>query len=154
MPLLKEDDAKVIVLEEIISARGKYNFKLFAYVIMPSHVHLVLWPQGGTRIGQVVGDIKALSAMRILEAWQTRNDPVVHKLLIARDQKLKHRFWTPRCYDHNCRSPEIVLEKIRYCHMNPVRAGLVSDAEDWKWSSYRYYLEEPSSIHDIDAIET
>ena len=52
-------------------------------------------------------------------------------------------FWDKRCYDHNCRSPQTVVEKIRYCHNNPVTRGLVSDPAEWKWSSYNAQLGRP-----------
>ena len=32
------------------------------------------------------------------------------------------------------------MEKLRYMHRNPVKRGLVSSPEQWRWSSYRFYL--------------
>ena len=57
------------------------------------------------------------------------------------------------CYDHNCRTLETVLEKINYCHNNPVRAGLVGDPGDWKWSSYGWYQGDIDVPIIMDKIE-
>ncbi|MGA2606070.1 MAG: hypothetical protein ABSH01_01280 [Terriglobia bacterium] len=55
--------------------------------------------------------------------------------------------WQPRfpsaglraCFDRALRSVKEYDEKVEYIHLNPVRAGLVSRPEDWRWSSYNEY---------------
>jgi putative transposase len=42
------------------------------------------------------------------------------------------------------------LEKIEYCHNNPVKQGLAVEPTDWKWSSYGWYYGEKKSILEID----
>ncbi len=49
--------------------------------------------------------------------------------------------WQPRDYGFNIWSRQKVEEKLDSMHRNPVRAGLVNHAADWKWSSARWYLE-------------
>ena len=49
--------------------------------------------------------------------------------------------WQPRYYGFNICSRNKVEEKLEYMHRNPVRAGLVEKAADWKWSSARWYDE-------------
>jgi putative transposase len=61
--------------------------------------------------------------------------------------------WQRRCYDHNCRTPEIVVEKLKYCHDNPVKRGLVNHPEDWPWSSYNWYQGRRDGIFEIDGYE-
>jgi REP element-mobilizing transposase RayT len=46
-------------------------------------------------------------------------------------------FWQTRFYDYNVRTEKKRVEKLRYMHQNPVKRGLVSAPEDWRWSSYR-----------------
>jgi hypothetical protein len=48
-------------------------------------------------------------------------------------------FWQKRCYDHNCRSSDVVKEKIIYCHNNPVKKGMVREPGEYRWSSYNWY---------------
>ncbi|HEY1678329.1 MAG TPA: hypothetical protein VGG04_11510 [Candidatus Sulfotelmatobacter sp.] len=48
-------------------------------------------------------------------------------------------FWQKRYYDLNIRDHEQFVEKLRYIHRNPVKAGLCARPEDWPWSSFRHY---------------
>ena len=47
--------------------------------------------------------------------------------------------WQPRFFDRALRSVKEYNERVEYIHLNPVRAGLVSRPEDWRWSSYNEY---------------
>src|SRR5258706_15956468 len=48
-------------------------------------------------------------------------------------------FWQKRYYDFNIRNYPQFVEKLRYIHRNPVKAGLCERPEDWEWSSFRHY---------------
>jgi hypothetical protein len=50
------------------------------------------------------------------------------------------RFWQARFYDFNVWTEGKRIEKLRYIHRNPVERGLVSSPEQWRWSSFRWYL--------------
>lgn len=116
-----------ILIRHIDLARQKHKFKLFGYVVMPEHVHLVLHPPDNMKPGLVIREIKSRSAKKYFK-----------ELPIGRPDA-KRVFWQRRCYDHNCRTSPAVLEKIEYCHNNPVKRGLVDDPGEWKWSSYNWY---------------
>jgi putative transposase len=49
------------------------------------------------------------------------------------------QIWNKRFYDFPVWSRNKRIEKLRYIHRNPVRAGLVLEPEQWQWSSYRAY---------------
>ncbi|SYZ74477.1 conserved hypothetical protein [Candidatus Zixiibacteriota bacterium] len=140
LPLLTDDREKEIFLKHLDNGRNVHNFKLLGYVLMPNHVHLVIWPSADLKLGLVIGEIKSLSAREILGLWQDQNRGILKELVNRRGEKNRHVFWKRRCYDHNCRTPDIVREKINYCHDNPVKKGLVESAGDWGWSSYNWYL--------------
>ena len=109
LPFLNDDVAKRIFLEELDRTRSTHGFELLACVIMPEHVHLVLHPPDGMPLGLVVREMKSCSAKRYF-ALEGPAKPDTRRI-----------FRQKRCYDHNCRTPETTLEKIRYCHNNPVR---------------------------------
>ncbi len=104
-------------------------------------------------LGPVIGKIKGQSGRKIITAWKKYHPGKLSRLAIIRDGKPRYAFWQRRCYDHNCRTVEAVREKINYCHMNPVKAGMVSDPADWPWSSYYWYHGKRDSIVVIDDIE-
>jgi len=43
------------------------------------------------------------------------------------------------------------VEKLRYMHRNPVKRGLAETPEDWRWSSYRFYLLDESGPERVNA---
>ncbi len=125
-------EAAELLSRHLSLARTKYRFKLLAYVFMPEHVHLVLLPPDGMKLGLVIREIKSKMARDYFASGHG-------ELATGRV------FWMKRCYDHNCRTQSTIMEKINYCHLNPVRRCLVSMPEDWRWSSYRWYLGERRS---------
>jgi putative transposase len=54
------------------------------------------------------------------------------------------RFWQPKSYTFHVYSEHKLIQKLEYMHLNPVRAGLVEKAEDWRWSSARWHLQHRS----------
>jgi putative transposase len=69
------------------------------------------------------------------------------------DQDAPQRFWTPKYYAFEIYSHDKLDEKLHYMHLNPVRAGFVERAVDWKWSSARWYEERRTvgvPIHWVD----
>ena len=140
-PSLVDDNAKAILARFIDQTRQKYGLRLLGYVFMPEHVHLVIHPVDGTPVGKVIREIKSLSARE----WFRLNEPPA--------QDVTRVFWQKRCYDHNCRTAEVVREKIDYCHANPVRRGLVDEPAEWKWSSYNWYLGGRDVPLQIDEYE-
>ncbi len=53
-------------------------------------------------------------------------------------------------YDFNLRTHKTLLEKLDYCHKNPLTRALVDRAEDWPWSSYRFYEFGDESVLKMD----
>lgn len=139
IPILKSNLFKQYVLDSIVNVRNIFKFKLTGYVLMPDHVHLVILPEPGSRVGEIVGIIKRDSAKRMMLKLREMNSPILTKLKVIRNQLEKYAIWQRRCYDHNCRNEEIVWEKINYCHNNPEKRGLVKSPDEWLWSSYRNY---------------
>jgi REP element-mobilizing transposase RayT len=73
-----------------------------------------------------------------------RCDPRQTQLFAVSDRT---SFWQTRFYDFNVRTEKKRIEKLRYMHQNPVRRGMVSNPEEWRWSSYRFYLlDEPGRV--------
>jgi putative transposase len=134
--LLVNEPVVRVFLEMLQGIRQQYRIEVLGYVVMPEHVHLVLHPPDGLRLGPIIGELKAKSASRILSGKlvQLPGDCTQMK-----DGRCRRFFWQPRCYDHNCRTPETVIEKINYCHNNPVKRGLVGQPAEWDWSSYNWY---------------
>ena len=140
-PYLNLTNAKEILINQIELSRNRNSFKLLGYVIMPEHVHLVIYPLPNTKVGYLIGAIKSHMAKRYFLSAKINqsNCPNV--------------FWQKRCYDHNCRMVSTTKEKINYCHNNPVKRGLVESPDDWQWSSYNWYCGKRDVPIAIDSFE-
>lgn len=147
--LLIEIKPKNIFLKHLKEVCIKYNINILGYVIMPEHVHLVLYPNQSVEMGLVIGEIKSKSAREILLLFKSQKNSLLTKLSV--NDRLV--FWQKRCYDHNCRSIDIVKDRINYCHKIPVTKGLALTMEDWKFSSYRWYKNMDEVKLEIDGIE-
>ncbi len=140
LSLLNDPHNARAVLHQLASLRRTYDVQVFGYVIMPNHAHFVMLPPEGSKLGNLVGILKSLSGRQISLNLQKLNSPFLPSLHITNNGEPKYAIWRPRCYDHNCRTLEAAIEKINYCHENPVKRGLVKEMADWPWSSYRHYL--------------
>ena len=147
--VLNDNRVKFIFVKQFGDVCQKYQIEILGYVIMPEHIHLVLFPKKDIQIGKVIGELKSKSAREILKLFKVQNNTLLKKLYI----KEKFVFWQKRCYDHNCRTIDTVREKIEYCHKNPVKRGLVRKQEDWLYSSFRWYKRMDNVILEIDGIK-
>ena len=102
------------------------RYELRAWVVMPNHVHVVVWPMPG----------HALS--NILHSWKSYTAHEINKLL---PEKMVP-FWQSESYEHLIRDDEDMHRCCRYTLMNPITAGLCARPEDWKWSSA--HVAQPS----------
>lgn len=156
IPMLTNNRFRSIALSAIKATRVQFNFQLIAWVIMPEHIHLILIPCEGSRVGKIIGEIKRQSAREILAILRRSKASVLSRLTVSRTGSEKIALWQRRCYDHNVRSEESLWEKVSYCHNNPVKRGLVQKPEDWEWSSFRLYRQgtESESGFDENLIES
>ena len=137
LPLLDSPQARDRFLSILEQARQCYRFVVVGYVVMPEHFHLLISePEVGTP-STVMQVLKQRSAQALLPK-RKRRDPRQRNLFVNHEE---HRtFWQARFYDFNVWTSKKRVEKLRYMHRNPVKRGLVESPEQWRWSSYRFYL--------------
>ena len=150
--------------QAIDKAIAAYDFALAAFVLMPEHVHLLVYPRSQTakalagqsprqwhpvasavgsskeilkRLTRLLADIKQPFSRRVKRILVKERSPLLSDLtVLERPGKEAFRFWQEGPgYDRNLSSKETILAAIDYFHLNPVRRGLAARAVDWKWSS-------------------
>lgn len=149
LTLLGQEAVRDLIVSHLKVFRKRTGIMILGYVIMPEHVHLVLYPPKGISLGVEIGKLKG-SASRDLTKIV---DEVPKRLLRDGTETKQVAIWHRRCYDHNCRTRETTIEKIEYCHNNPVKRGLISDPSGWRWSSYRWYNGFDDAILEVDGID-
>lgn len=123
----------------LVRTRKRYGMELFAWVVMPEHVHLLVRPQDAMRLADPLRFMKQSVAGRVLERWREINAPILARLRV-RDG---HRFWQKGGgFDRNVRDDAEFSREVRYVHNNPVERALVTRPEDWTWSSVRWWMGE------------
>ncbi|MFA8016266.1 REP-associated tyrosine transposase [Bremerella cremea] len=151
LPLLTRDRTRQYFVDAVNLSRERNRFDLWAFVIMPEHVHLIVLPHSDVKVSSILSTIKQSVAKRAL-LWLKVNAPSFLPQIedLQPSGKRCFRFWQRGPgYDRNLRSARDVHEKIRYVHQNPVRRGLVEHATDWPWSSFAAWqsgIDTPISI--------
>ena len=146
--MLAIDQPRQWFLEALKSARVEFGFDLWGWVIMPDHVHLLIFPRGGADIPAILHRCKKPVADRVVGWLRQADSPLLQCMLDTQPSgKIAHRFWQRGGgFDRNIYSAQEAHEKLAYIHNNPVRAGLVEQTEDWPWSSWHAWngkLDQP-----------
>ncbi len=127
--IFKKDEDYLKYLEIIKKYKEKYKFGLYHYVLMTNHVHLVIEPtERGGELSQIMKGIN---------------------LSYAQYYKVKYKhighFWQDRYKSIIISKDEYLLACGSYVELNPVRAGIVKDPKEYRWSSYRFNAYGKSS---------
>jgi putative transposase len=156
MPLLKAERSCNWFIQAVAQELDEHNIALWAWCIMPTHTHLLVYPRNSNRIRP---DISAFlqsvkqSVSRKSLAWLRVNAPNFIPKLIDRPASARPRahFWQPGGgYDRNLWSPDAVWDMIDYIHCNPVEEKVSRRSIDWKWSSARDFAHIESGPLSLD----
>ena len=147
------------MISALKDARAGLRFDIWAYVIMPEHCHVLIFPRlPKYDISAILFTIK-LPVTRNATAFCRRTAP--ESLALMRDEqpngKIAYRFWQRGGgYDRNFNEPESIYAEIEYIHNNPIRRGLVARAEDWPWSSAGWFAgkRDVPLVPDADSLPT
>jgi len=153
IPLFTRKPYFDIIIESLKFCRKNKGLKIYAYVIMDNHVHLLI---SGEYLSNIIKDFKRHTAKELIKALKVDGKQWVlsqfkfHKLAYKKDSN--YQVWQEGFHPQIIYSDEVLNQKIEYIHNNPVRAGFVEKPEDWLYSSARNYWEL-SYIMDIDPME-
>jgi putative transposase len=159
LPLLRRDRTRLWFLEALEKARHRCNLTLWAYVIMPEHVHVIVCPRDLAYEVRLIRTALKVPVQRKALAFLRQHAPVYLDRL--RDEQpngeIHYRFWQRGGgYDRNITDPATLRTMIEYIHNNPVRRGLVSLPADWLWSSARFYegyKDAPVRMNPLPVLE-
>lgn len=113
---------RTVVVELLRQQVGVSDVALFAYVVMPNHIHLVV-RQGRAHLSALMQPFLRRVA-----------------LLVRHATGLEGHVFERRYRDHHCAGARHVRNAIVYTHLNPDRAHLCDDAGDYPWSSRGAWL--------------
>ncbi len=119
LTFLSDPDPKSLVEQQPERTRARHRARIYGYVIMPEHLHLLMNEPPAIVVAQFIKSFKQETS-RILKG----------------DRK---QFWQIRYSDRNISGEDDRSGVIRYIHRNPVKRGLVAAPELYAWSSFDHY---------------
>ena len=118
---LFEDEGDYAAFERVLAlAQWRTDMRLLAWCLMPNHWHLVVWPRGDGDLGRFMQRLTITHVRR----WQE------HRHCVGRGHVYQGRFKSFPCQDDRH-----LLTVLRYVERNALRAGLVKQAQAWRWGS-------------------
>ncbi len=123
--VFRNDSDRELYLRRLAHYRDRFRFRLYAYCLMSNHVHLAL-ETGPVHLSRIVLALHGSYAQAFNQRYQ----------------RVGHLF-QGRYKAFVVQKSSYLLELVRYIHNNPVKAGLVSEARLYRWSSDRYYQGAP-----------
>jgi len=136
-----------ILADSLEFCRKNKGLKLFAYVFMLNHVHLIFKAENAK---DFLRDFKRHTARKILDNIRM-NEPNIEKLFL--NDKGSFELWQSSNMPETIDSELFFMQKLKYLHNNPVRKEYVNEPRDWHWSSARFYETGEDGPIKIDSFE-
>ena len=135
-PLWLKDERIAAIVASTLLQRYGYMYTLWAYVVMPNHVHVLLQPKESPNASEG-SDVTFVPLKDITKRLKGYTALEANRVL----RRTGETFWQPESFDHWARDEDEFYRIIAYIENNPVKAGLVSSPNDWRWSSAHARLE-------------
>jgi REP element-mobilizing transposase RayT len=157
LPVFRTEAIKIVACNALDEARKSGGFAIYAYVIMPDHIHTLT--DSPLKPSKILQYINGLIAHRVIDYLKEHSHNASLQKLRRDSGPRAHKY---SLWEHHSNAPPIFsenvfMQKVNYIHQNPVRAGLVERAEDYRWSSARIWkrcpLEDEPMLVDIDRIK-
>ncbi len=148
-----------IIIESLKFCSNNKGLNIFAYVIMSNHVHLIANCESNQNLSDILRDFKKFSSKQIIDSIksepESRRDWMLERFSKAANSHTKkhsYKVWQDGNHAIELYSEKFTWTKLQYIHKNPVRAGLVFQPEQWKYSSASNYLELESAFQNVHCL--
>lgn len=135
MSIFSDQDDNTRFLDTLVRMKDKGEYTLYAYCLMKNHAHLLIKEEGDplSRTMKRIG-------VSYSSYFNKKYDRVGH---LFQDRFRSERIETD----------DYLLSCIRYIHNNPIKASIVKDPSDYKWSSYNIYIDKAENEDEIISTE-
>ncbi len=142
------------IIDSLNYYRFQYSIKIIGYVIMPDHIHLLLYPESEQTITDFMRDFKRFTSGRIsrqAKVERKRDWISMFEQAGTDTERAEYKVWQDSFWEQTIYSEDFLKQKLGYVHLNPVRAGIVNNAIDYSYSSARNYYLNDHHLLEIDA---
>ncbi|MGQ0761300.1 MAG: REP-associated tyrosine transposase [Acidobacteriota bacterium] len=156
LPVFRTEALALVACAALHEARTSGGFSIYAYVIMPDHLHTTT--DSALKPSKVLQYINGIISRRVIDYLKERGHNASLRKLRRESGTRGHKY---SLWEHHSNvlpifSDDMLMQKVNYIHQNPVRAEMVERAEEYRWSSVRIWkrcaLEDEPLIVDIDRI--
>ncbi len=147
LPVFTRPETAQIVLDSWRFLREHGRMRLYGYVILENHVHLIA---AAADLSKEMKDFKSFTARQIIDLLESRHAKVLldqlewHK---ARHKvQSRYQLWQEGSHPQAIHDREMMLQKLEYIHNNPVKRGYVDEPTHWRYSSARNCAGLPGLI--------
>jgi putative transposase len=149
------DEYRQVIVKSIQYCQKNKGLEVYGYCMMSSHIHLILRSGENELLENILRDFKRYTAKCFHDLllsehvnYESRKNWLL-KLFQDKDSK-KFQFWHHGSHPIELWSDDVFYQKLEYIHLNPVAAGLVDQAEHWKYSSATDYAGKQGLISLMD----
>jgi len=153
IPVFTSEKYFEILMESFRYTQREKDLKIYSYVILDNHFHSIV---SGNKLRQTIASIKSFTAKTIIDQLKTDNkDWLLNQLQFY---KLKHKtqsdyqLWQEGFHPQVIYSEDVFRQKAEYIHYNPVKRGLVTEPEYWRYSSAALYTHGVKGELEIEII--
>lgn len=143
LAVFRAEPIREIFCKALDEARQSAGFAIFAYVVMPDHLHIIT--DGARKPSEALRFIKGISAHRILQYLKEHgHQGSLNKLRSpGRSEDHKYSVWERHSNVVLLTTEGAFMQRVNYIHQNPVRACMAERAVDYRWSSARIWSRIP-----------
>ena len=135
---LADNKHKDIVINCLQTMVRNKQIELNAFVILSNHIHLIWQPLGDYTPSQIHSSFTNFTGKQIKNSIAI-DDPTLLEELKSKNLNRKYQVWKRRSLSIELFTEKAFMQKLEYIHDNPVRAGIVINAEDYHYSSALFY---------------
>ena len=154
--LFRRNVIKRIIVDSLHHLRTTGKMKLFVFVIMPNHIHLIAHFIKEHPLSDVMRDFKKFTAWQIYRQFYADGNNKVLDMLRKEGEKIKQEYkvWEDGYDARDIYSIEFLQQKMDYIHYNPCQPQwkLVELPEEYLWSTAGFYFGEKSCVIPIDDV--
>jgi putative transposase len=140
LPLFSDPHVAAILIKALSHLISSNRIKLYAYVIMENHVHLIA---ASDALSKEMGNFKSFTTRQIINYYQEHSNQFLLDQLsfykTAHKTDRPFQFWQEGSHPQRIEDEAMLLQKVQYIHNNPVKRGYVDLPEHWRYSSARNY---------------
>ncbi len=134
---------KNVLIESLTYCQKEKGMEIIAWCIMTNHIHIVFRSNGERNPEMIIGDFKRYTSKKIVKSiieneMEDRKNFLLNQFMQegAKSSNVKnYQFWQHDSQPIELWSNYVISQKVNYIHQNPVKAGFVSKAEEYKYCS-------------------